>query len=148
MIVQLTGVGKEQDDFENDINVKTQPVSLVYGCICLGQGIKFGVPSQNKAYAKSRGLGKAGDNFLPQSRPLSSQKELSARTHTAAGLISVPNKRIGYRNGNGPIDEKYANAFLITASEESSELFDTKLHRRVTVSVKLLTVKVSNFLHD
>jgi hypothetical protein len=133
--IGITGVGKEQDDIENLIDVKTQPVSLLYGgvvpSICPGQGIEFGVPSQKKAYAKSRGLGKAGDNFLPQSRPLSSQKELSARTHTVAGLISVPEKGIGYGNGNGPIDEAYANAFLITASDDSSELFDTKLHRRV-----------------
>ena len=134
-MIGITGVGKEQDEFENDIDVVTQPVSLLFGgivpSICPGQGVEFGVPSQNKAFAKSRGLVKAGNNFLPQSRPLSSQKELSARTHTAAGLISVPEKGIGYGNGNGPIDEAYANAFLITASEESSELFDTKLHRRV-----------------
>ena len=134
-MIGITGVGKEQDEFENDIDVITQPVSLLFGgivpSICPGQGVEFGVPSQNKAFAKSRGLVKAGNNFLPQSRPLSSQKELSARTHTAAGLISVPEKGIGYGNGNGPIDEAYANAFLITASEESSELFDTKLHRRV-----------------
>ena len=134
-MIGITGVGKEQDEFENDIDVITQPVSLLFGgivpSICPGQGVEFGVPSQNKAFAKSRGLVKAGNNFLPQSRPLSTQKELSARTHTAAGLISVPEKGIGYGNGNGPIDEAYANAFLITASEESSELFDTKLHRRV-----------------
>ena len=134
-MIGITGVGKEQDEFENDIDVITQPVSLLFGgivpSICPGQGVEFGVPSQNKAFAKSRGLVKAGNNFLPQSRPLSSQKELSARTHTAAGLISVPEKGIGYGNGNGPIDEAYANAFLITASEESSELFDTNLHRRV-----------------
>jgi len=145
MIQFLTTIGitgdnsNNKDDMENLIDIKTQQVTILVGgklpSICPGKGIEFGVPSQKRAYAKNIGLQKAGNNFLPQSRPVSSQQEVSARKHTVAGLISVPEKGIGY-GGSNNIDEAYANAFLITTADgdgdgDLSELFDTKLHRRV-----------------
>mmetsp|Transcript_15082 Transcript_15082/g.17179 ORF Transcript_15082/g.17179 Transcript_15082/m.17179 type:complete len:340 (-) Transcript_15082:130-1149(-) len=142
MIQFLTTIGitgdnsNNKDDMENLIDIKTQQVTILVGgkcsTICPGKGIEFGVPSQEKAYAKNIGLPKAGKNFLPQSRPASSQEEVSARKHTVAGLISVPEKGIGYGGSNNNIDEAYANAFLVTtADSDLSEFFDTNLHRRV-----------------
>lgn len=130
--------GNSNVDFENSIDTQTSPVTLLQGgivpAICPNKGIEFGVPSQKKAYARARGLRAAGDNFVPQNRPQSTQNEASARKHDVAGLISIPEKGIGYYNNNDDVDAAFASAFLITANDDSvdsSELFDKKLHRRV-----------------
>lgn len=140
MIEFLTSIGitgeiseKNKDMFENSIGMESSPVSILQGgivpSICPGKAIEFGVPSQKKAFAKARGLRAAGDNFVPQNRPKSSQSEPSTRMHDVAGLISVPEKGIGYSTTGSDVDEAYGSAFLITADDD--ELFDTKLHRRV-----------------
>lgn len=79
------------------------------------------------AYAKSIRKAKAPDEFVPQSRPGGHvldeiRREKSARSHDAAGLISVPKDGIGYGDVGGllPVgtksdDEAYASAFQITA---------------------------------
>jgi hypothetical protein len=108
---------------EDDIGLKSAPVSLLEGGIvpniCSGTAVDFGVPSQAKAYAQSRGLVKAGDNFVPQSRPFSDALELEPfpRPHNVAGLISVPLKGIGYGGDVSFLsdDEAFLSAFLITA---------------------------------
>ena len=132
--VGITGAVSERKDDFLDIDVKTVTVSILEGGvvpeICPGKGIEFGVPSQRKAYARARGLREAGSNFLPQNRPeaVSLESEPSARKHDVAGLISIPEKGIGYASG-GDVDGAYSNAFLITADANSD--FDAKLRRRV-----------------
>lgn len=143
MLEFLTPIGitgavteKNEDFLENSIGIQMAPVSILQGGvipeICPGKGIDFGVPSQKKAYARSRGLREAGSNFVPQNRPegVSLESEPSARKHDVAGLVSVPEKGIGYATGGGDVDGAYANAFLITA-DDNSDLLDAKLRRRV-----------------
>ena len=105
--------------FENGMGVQATPVSLltggILGQIVPGQRIDFGIPSQSAAFARSRGMSKAGDNFMAQPRP----KELNdpvIRKHDAAGLLSVPGKGIGY-GGSGfeSDDECFESSFQITA---------------------------------
>lgn len=135
--IGITGVvdQKKVEFLENSIGLQTLPVSILQGGIvpdiCPGNGIEFGVVSQKKAYARARGLPKAGDDFLPQNRPegVSLESEPSARKHDMAGLVSVPEMGIGYASG-GDVDGAYASAFLVTA-DDNSELMDTKLRRRV-----------------
>jgi len=105
---------------ENSIGIQSEPVSLLDGgvvpTICSGTGIDFGVPYQSKAYAKSRGLRTAGPSFVPQTRPPSLENESFPRPHDVAGLVSIPEKGIGYGVPVGTDDdEAYSNAFTITA---------------------------------
>jgi hypothetical protein len=91
----------------------SQGVSLLTGGLLTGiapsQRLLFGVPSQAAAYARSNGLSKAGDNFLPQPRPQEQLTyETSVRLHDCAGLVSIPGGGLGYAN-NGKDDEAYAN---------------------------------------
>ncbi len=132
--IGITGVSKEED-LENSIGMQTATVTLLEGGIvpeiCPGKAIEFGVPSQKKAFAKVRGLREAGNNFVPQNRPESVglEAEPSARKHDVAGLISIPEKGIGYATNSVDVDGAYANAFLITA--DGNPDFDAKLKRRV-----------------
>jgi hypothetical protein len=132
----VTEQQKEDSFFENSIGIQTSPVTILNGGIvpdiCPGTAVEFGVPSQKKAYARSRGLREAGSNFVPQNRPegVSLESEPSARKHDVAGLVSVPEKGIGYATG-GDVDGAYASAFLVTADGNNSDLLDAKLHRRV-----------------
>ena len=142
MIEFLTPIGitgmvtdKKEELLENSIGIQTSTVSILQGGIvpeiCPGTGIEFGVPSQKKAYARMRGLREAGSNFVPQNRPasISLESEPSARKHDVAGLISIPEKGIGW-NGGGDVDGAYSSAFLVT-TDANSELLDSKLRRRV-----------------
>jgi len=136
-LIGITGAAtdKKEQDLENSIGLTTSVVSILQGGIvpeiCPGKGIEFGVPSQKKAYARIRGLRDA-KNFVPQNRPeaVSLESEPSTRTHDVAGLVSIPEKGIGYATSGGDLDAAYASAFLIT-TDENSDLLDTKLRRRV-----------------
>mmetsp|Transcript_44637 Transcript_44637/g.93674 ORF Transcript_44637/g.93674 Transcript_44637/m.93674 type:complete len:370 (-) Transcript_44637:162-1271(-) len=107
---------------EDRLEVDSMPVSLGDGNgsvqnICSGTGIDFGVPSQSKAYSKSRGMRTAGPYFVPQNRPVPTlEGEAFPRPHSVAGLISVPAKGIGYSaaSSNSDLDEIYSSAFTIT----------------------------------
>lgn len=119
----------DKQTLENLLGLDYGPVSLVDGSgsstnICSGKGIDFGVPSQSKSYSKARGL-RTDPNFVPQSRPTPTlEEEAFPRPHSAAGLISVPAKGIGYGSSSGLIakieqsdDEIFSSAFTITAGE-------------------------------
>jgi len=107
--------------FQNGIGVQTQPVSLDRGGILVqvvpGKTITFGVPLQSAAYARSKGLAKAGDDFVPQSKPKPLVDLPVLRKHDAPGLVSIGAKGIGY-GGTGfeSDDECYESAFSITAT--------------------------------
>ena len=107
--------------FENGMGIRAVPVAMsrggVLGQIVPSQRLDFGVPSQAAAYARSKGLSKAGDEFLPQPRPKKIEDEASIRKHDVAGLLSVPGKGIGY-GGSGfeTDDECYESAFEITGT--------------------------------
>jgi len=133
--IGITGVVDEKA-LENSIGTKSSPVSILQGgvvpAICPGKGVEFGVPSQKKAYSRAMGLREAGGSFVPQSRPEPTGNEAGVRKHDVAGLISIPEKGIGFAtSGNSEVDEAYASAFLVTADDTSSSLNDQKLHRRV-----------------
>ena len=119
--------------FENGMGVDSVPVALTRGGglnqIIPGQRLDFGIPLQSAAYARSRGMSKAGDSFLPQPRP-KPINEPSLRPHTVAGLVSIPGKGIGY-GGSGfeNDDECFESSFQITATSVPS--MDTKEGRRV-----------------
>ena len=74
------GVVTNANNVEDLIGMVSTSVSLSDGGIVPNifseQAIEFGIPSQSKAYAQSRGLMKAGDHFLPQQRPSSSIVDL------------------------------------------------------------------------
>lgn len=107
--------------FENGMGVQSVPVSLlrggILGQIVPNQRIEFGIPSQAAAYARSKGMSKAGDDFLPQSKPKPISNEPTLRKHDVAGLLSIPDKGIGF-GGSGfeSDDECFASAFQITAA--------------------------------
>lgn len=119
--------------FENGMGVESVPVALTRGGglnqIIPGQRLDFGIPLQSAAYARSRGISKAGDSFLPQPRP-KPINEPSLRPHTVAGLLSIPGKGMGY-GGTGfeNDDECFESSFQITATSVPS--MDTKEGRRV-----------------
>lgn len=124
-----------QQALDNSIGLETAPVTLLESgsvpMIYLGKAVDFGVPSQAKAYAKSRGMRNAGPNFVPQSRPSSTEveKEAFPRPHNVAGLVSIPAKGIGYGGtGSEGDDDAYADAFTITADDVAAL---DKLNRRV-----------------
>jgi hypothetical protein len=91
------------------------------GQIVPGQRLDFGVPLQSAAYARSKGMSKAGDNFVPQPRPKELKEVPALRNHDAAGLVSLPKKGLGY-GGTGfeSEDECFESAFQITASSVPS----------------------------
>ncbi len=132
--VGITGVASK-DDLESEIGVQTSTVSILEGGvvpeICPSKAIEFGVPSQKKAYARARGLREAPPTFVAQNRPesVSLESEPSARAHDVAGLVSIPEKGIGYDSSSGDVDGAFASAFLITA--DGNPEFDAKLRRRV-----------------
>ena len=108
--------------FEQGYGVTAAPVSMAKGGmlnqISPGQRLDFGVPSQAAAYARSKGMAKAKDDFVPQPRPKEQlSNEAFVRKHSIAGLISIPGSGLGY-GGNtfASEDEAYADAFQITAS--------------------------------
>lgn len=110
----------DQKTLQDRLEVDYMPVSLGGGSgavqtICPGNGIEFGVPSQSKAYALSKGARSAGPNFVPQNRPiLTLEGEKFPRPHDCAGLISIPARGIGYNNDSTALDEIYSSAFTIT----------------------------------
>jgi cyclophilin family peptidyl-prolyl cis-trans isomerase len=120
--------------FQNGMGVESMPVSLtgggILGQIVPGQRIDFGVPSQSAAYARSRGMSKAGDDFLAQSRPKDIIDDPILRSHDVAGLLSIPGKGIGW-GGSGfeSDDECFESSFQITAASVPS--MDKKEGRRV-----------------
>lgn len=121
---------------KNGIGVRQEGVSLQRGgtltAIVPGKEVEMGVPSQANAYARSRGRAKAGDDFIPQSRPSPLAFSTSVRLHDQAGLISIPEKGIGY-GGTGfeNSDECFESSFLITA--DAVPEFDAKGSRRRVV---------------
>lgn len=120
--------------FENGMGVESVPVTLtrggIVGQIVPGQRLDFGIPLQSAAYARSKGMSKAGENFLPQPRPKPMDAEPSLRPHSVAGLLSIPSKGIGY-GGSGfeTDDECFESSFQITAAAVPS--MDKKEGRRV-----------------
>lgn len=110
--------------FESGMGVQSVPVSLtrggILGQIVPGQRLDFGVPSQSMAFARSKGMSKAGDDFLAQSRPTEIQDPV-IRSHDSAGLLSVPGKGIGYGGlGFESDDECFESSFQITAAQVPS----------------------------
>ena len=107
--------------FENGMGVDAIPVSLtrggILGQIVPGQRLDFGIPLQSAAYARSKGMSNAGENFVPQPRPLELKDVPVLRKHDVAGLLSIPAKGIGY-GGSGfeSEDECFESSFQITAS--------------------------------
>ena len=112
---------------ESGMGIRSTPVSMskggVLGYIVPNQRLEFGIPSQAYAYAKSRGLSKAGDDFLPQPKPQKIENEISVRKHDVAGLLSIPSKGIGY-GGTGfeSDDECYESSFEITGSNDVTNM--------------------------
>jgi hypothetical protein len=115
--------------------------------------IEFGIPSQAKAYAKSKRLSKAGDNFVAQPRPKSDSisKEKSARSHSKAGLVTVPMNGLGY---GGFLfdsdDDAFADSFGIIVQGDPSldqshkvigQLIDDESMSLLTRLSSLATVK-------
>jgi cyclophilin family peptidyl-prolyl cis-trans isomerase len=106
--------------FENGMGIQSIPVSMtrggILGQIVPSQRLDFGIPSQAAGYARSKGMSKAEDEFLAQPRPRPIE-EAVIRKHDAAGLLSVPEKGIGY-GGTGfeSDDECFESAFEITAT--------------------------------
>ena len=122
-----------QETLQNSIGMMYAPVSILEGgsvpTVCPGKAVDFGVASQAKAYAQSRGL-RTVPEFVPQQRPQQTlENEARPRKHDVAGLVSIPAKGIGYAtSSSGSDDEAYASAFSITV-DEALEL--DKLNRRV-----------------
>jgi hypothetical protein len=108
--------------FEQGYGITSVPVSMAKGGmlsgISPGQRLDFGVPSQAAAYARSKGMSKAGDDFVPQPRPKEQvSAEAFVRKHDTAGLISIPSSGLGYGgNAFAPEDEAFCDAFQLTAS--------------------------------
>jgi hypothetical protein len=107
--------------FENGMGVDAIPVSMArggnLGQIVPGQRLDFGVPLQSAAFARSKGMAKASDSFVPQPRPPELKDVPVLRKHDVAGLVSVPAKGLGY-GGTGfeSDDECFESAFQITAA--------------------------------
>ena len=96
----------------------SQGVSLLKGGIATSiipfQRVEFGLPSQAASFARSRGMSKAPNNFLPQPRPRSDLTiEQSVRPHDCAGLVSIPSAGLGYAS-TGKEDEAFANGEVIS----------------------------------
>lgn len=120
--------------FENGMGVQSIPVAFsrggILGQIVPGQRLDFGIPSQAAAYSRSKGLSKAGEDFLPQPRPKKLNPPPVLRAHDVAGLLSVGANGIGY-GGTGfeQDDECFESSFQLTAAPISS--MDQRENRRV-----------------
>ena len=121
-LVSSTGLQTTSDlVFQNGMGVDSIPVSLtrggILGQIVPNQRLDFGIPLQSAAYARSKGMANAGENFVPQPRPQELKDVPTLRKHDAAGLLSIPAKGIGY-GGTGfeSEDECFESSFQITAS--------------------------------
>ena len=125
--------GIKAETNQNSIGL-SPPVSLsvggILGQVVPNQRLDFGVPVQSAAFARNRGLSKAGDEFVPQPRPTPITDEASTRLHTEAGLLSVAAKGIGW-GGTGfeTEDECFESAFQLTSTSIPS--MDSKEKRRV-----------------
>lgn len=116
---------------QNTIGSVSVPVSLSRGgmvtSIVPQASIDLGVPLQSNAYARSLGISKVSDTFIPQPRPnpAVTENDLYVRQHDCAGLVSIPSKGIGY-GGTGfeSDDEAYESAFLIT--NDAIPVFDSQ----------------------
>jgi hypothetical protein len=108
---------------EDGLGVETTPVSLLKGgnlqVIYPETKLDFGIASQAIGYAKMKGLSKAPESFLPQPRPNKEgiMEENSARSHDAAGLLSIAKSGLGY-GGSGleSEDEAFASSFQIIST--------------------------------
>jgi len=119
----------------------TQPVTLAnsYGLggvteIIPDKCVSLGVTSQGAAFARANGLNAPGPGFVAQPKPAcpSIEKESSVRAHDHAGLISIPNKGIGYGGGdNKSDDEAFSNAFSITTTANAEKLSPLNSSRKV-----------------
>ncbi|KAL9178379.1 hypothetical protein ACHAXT_000026 [Thalassiosira profunda] len=111
----------DRSALDDRLEVEAMPVSLGDGNgsvqnVCPGKGVDFGVPSQSKAFAKSKGVRSAGPAFVPQGRPVPTlEDEPFPRPHDVAGLVTVPAKGIGYASDTADVDEIFSEAFAITA---------------------------------
>ena len=121
-IVSPSGLKTTSDlMFENGMGVDAIPVSMmrggILGQIVPGQRLDLGIPLQSAAYARSKGMSNAGENFVPQPRPRELKEVPVLRKHDAAGLLSLPAKGIGY-GGSGfeSEDECFESSFQITAT--------------------------------
>jgi len=109
----------------NDLSKVTVPVTMTRGGVVSqitpGSVIELGVPSQSYAFARSRGLSKA-DGFVPQVRPNPSllQGDAPGRSHSQAGLVSIPVKGVGHSNPYENDDEAFSSALLITSGPAPS----------------------------
>ncbi|KAG7366966.1 hypothetical protein IV203_029636 [Nitzschia inconspicua] len=141
--------------FENGMGVESTPVSMARGgklnVIVPNERLDFGVPLQSAAYARSKGMSKVTDDFLPQPRPKELKDVPVLRKHEVAGLVSVPAKGVGY-GGSGfeSDDECFESAFQITASAAPSmdkdrrvigQLMDTESMATLARLVSLPTMK-------
>ena len=122
--------------FQSGMGVESVPVSLntggIVGQIVPNQRVDFGVPLQGAAYARSRGMSKVPQEFVPQPRPKPITEDPAVvRKHDAAGLLSVPGKGMGY-GGSGfeQVDECFESSFQITATAVPS-MDNNKEGRRV-----------------
>jgi cyclophilin family peptidyl-prolyl cis-trans isomerase len=122
--------------FQNGMGVESVPVSLntggIVGQIIPNQRVDFGVPLQSGAYARSRGMSKVPQDFLPQPRPKPITEDPDVvRKHDVAGLLSIPGKGLGY-GGSGfeQEDECFESSFQITATAVPS-MDNNKEGRRV-----------------
>lgn len=147
----ITSMNK--NTLENSVGLDYAPVTLLDGGavpnICPGKGVDFGVPSQSKAYSRSRGLKTAGPNFIPQSRPTPSlETETFPRPHGVAGLVSIPAKGIGYGGGaaNLPEDEIFSSAFTITADEVPALDKPSNSHQQQRVIGQIIDDESMQFL--
>jgi hypothetical protein len=107
---------------DNSLGQITSPVRLLTGgivdSITPGLTVDFGVPSQQTAYGRARGLSKVSDyRAQPRPDPTFVSQDKMVRSHDAAGLLSVSQKGLGY-GGTGfeQDDEAFESSFLITSS--------------------------------
>jgi cyclophilin family peptidyl-prolyl cis-trans isomerase len=128
-----------EEQRQDSIGMQSVPVGLLCGGIVPniypGTAVEFGVPSQSKAYAASRGMRNAGPDFVPQPRPATQRGERFPRPHDVAGLVSIPEGGIG-NGGSGAEsdDDAFGSAFLITA--DAAPLLDSaKTKHRVVGQV-------------
>lgn len=111
---------------QDGLGVMTQPVKLINGgalnIVYPQSRLDFGISSQGLAYAKTRRMNKIPDSFVPQPRPMNDDiaNEKSARTHSCAGLLSIPKRGLGYGGTFDSDDEAFASSFQITATENPS----------------------------
>jgi hypothetical protein len=131
--------------FENSMGIETAPVSMARGgklnLIFPNQRLDFGVPLQSAAYARSKGMAKVSDDFMPQPRPMELKDVPVLRKHDAAGLISIPAKGVGY-GGSGfeSDDECFESAFQITAAAVPSMDKDRRVIGQVLDTESMATL--------